>query len=1453
MQGINVGQKSLLGYLPAILIQNILNNKIKKTSKPPISIDMETVSLFADISGFTKLSEAFSKKGRTGSEFLAFCLNRYMELLINIISKNGGDIFKFAGDALLVIWPQSNNNDIITPCRRALQCALEIISKLDKLEMSKGRILSVKIGLGFGPCKVLLVGGKFDRFECLVVGEAMRQACTSECHCKGGGETVVSEDVFKKIYKYYDFVEAEPDTEHGPGDGLKYYKFIKEKTGDKIQIRADAFLMRNQFKGEILKYKYSELKKFVPAAIAIYLDIEKEVWSKESRLLTIMFLNLTIDLTHTKSEEGLQYIQKIIKCVQNCIYRTRGSLNKFLMDDKGSVLLIAWGLPPISAHDDPLRAVLTGINIINELKNLKSEKWDICGCKIGITTGCCFSGVCGNIGNRREYSLLGEIVNLSARYMQQAMKMCGEQNKKFQLVLCENTKNLIQYQIACKWVAKGKCKGFTNEFNFYEPIEDYEDIIIEKVESIIKTRRDNPIFDNNGKIIKSSLKESIFIVGRDDEINKVLDLLNLVVVNNESKFILINGILGSGKSLFLRRVLYEFFEKHKNISEKLPNLNKKNNYPFVFVTSQLPTTLTTSFNGCVGFLKKIYSRINFRHEKNKNIQYMNYTLKTNEFGENLIKNNFFHLIAFINEILNVNILSEHFNIIEEFKNELNDKYIIQFDQKNYDPYFQKRNFKGYVQEIINFFVYITKEYCEKCLKNLPLILIIEDTHLVDSNTILLLNNLHSIPKTFIACTYQNTLNPYENQVPHFFDIDEEFEFVGLSNYDDVISLIQNYCEKKKQITFRTIKQDTLRVILERSFKNNPLFILEIFESLFNQEQIYINENKVIVSSPIFIKYNEILDWSKLNLPFLIEKIVGNIIDSLKCNEIIILKHASVIGTIFDVDKLNKLNIINNITLDDLIQIIYNFSQKGVMEILYDLEPKKLVAKFAIPFLKEILYKRMLVETKNEIHLKVARLMESSKLNYLPKKMETDLLNFHLIEEEKTILDHLSDTKEDKIEQIKKEANLKIKVLKETTDKIKDIDLRVNEIDDISKNENSDIVISKGSMPIVKHGTIEKKSDKGITWVPRFVITTKTRFFYWYTSKDYEFNKQYLGMFELKNIYDIKVLRDFEFSDKKNLLQVKVSAYYKKDQLKGGRDYIFSINDKNELNSWVIVLNFLRAKSIYDEFRFTFGTINFPFTHEKNKTGWRKIKRNFHLNLGNDYYYNPKFYGFNKKKSEKKSSVYGLSTTVIAEKKEQNEIELVSKLKDKSEILLNITFGYFLGIIQNRIYNFESDLPDNILNEPNHLKKYKNNPLFKKILQENENKLNNNNISTSSINISQQNTFNFGEPKKSNEEKHLHSLLKNNKLKNKFSIEELNKYNDKSLEEEDGNNNISNRSHSIKTISNNNDLNNIAINSNGNSKKQNGVEMEVIDKLQNLQINLKDDLLEEQIKLLITKK
>lgn len=75
--------------------------------------------MFADISGFTNLTETLSKIGPEGAELIAFAINRYMELLVSAISKSGGDIFKFAGgiiyfilqDAMIVVWPPSKKEN----------------------------------------------------------------------------------------------------------------------------------------------------------------------------------------------------------------------------------------------------------------------------------------------------------------------------------------------------------------------------------------------------------------------------------------------------------------------------------------------------------------------------------------------------------------------------------------------------------------------------------------------------------------------------------------------------------------------------------------------------------------------------------------------------------------------------------------------------------------------------------------------------------------------------------------------------------------------------------------------------------------------------------------------------------------------------------------------------------------------------------------------------------------------------------------------------------------------------------------------------------------------------------------------------------------------------------------------------------------------------------------------
>ena len=62
--------------------------------------------IFADISGFTKISEACAAMGIRGNEELAFCINRYMEYMVKNIYKFGGDVIKFVGDAMIVMWPK---------------------------------------------------------------------------------------------------------------------------------------------------------------------------------------------------------------------------------------------------------------------------------------------------------------------------------------------------------------------------------------------------------------------------------------------------------------------------------------------------------------------------------------------------------------------------------------------------------------------------------------------------------------------------------------------------------------------------------------------------------------------------------------------------------------------------------------------------------------------------------------------------------------------------------------------------------------------------------------------------------------------------------------------------------------------------------------------------------------------------------------------------------------------------------------------------------------------------------------------------------------------------------------------------------------------------------------------------------------------------------------------------
>ena len=66
------------------------------------------------------------------------------------------------------------------------------------------------------------------------------------------------------------------------------------------------------------------------------------------------------------SAQTTQKLQDVFSATQESVLSFEGTINKFLVDDKGVVLLGAFGLPPLSHFgDDPVRAVMTSMRMLD--------------------------------------------------------------------------------------------------------------------------------------------------------------------------------------------------------------------------------------------------------------------------------------------------------------------------------------------------------------------------------------------------------------------------------------------------------------------------------------------------------------------------------------------------------------------------------------------------------------------------------------------------------------------------------------------------------------------------------------------------------------------------------------------------------------------------------------------------------------------------------------------------------------------------------------------------------------------------------------------------------------------------------------------------------------------------------------------------------------------------------
>ena len=126
------------------------------------------------------------------------------------------------------------------------------------------------------------------------------------------------------------------------------------------------------------------------------------------REVTTMFMSW--DSYDEAEHKDLLQLQKFFFAAQKVLAESAGFIRQFLVDDKGCVLIACWGVPTASHPDNARRAVCAAAMISRQLLRLGMKT------SIGITTGNVF---CGSVGSyvRREYAVIGDVVNLAARLM----------------------------------------------------------------------------------------------------------------------------------------------------------------------------------------------------------------------------------------------------------------------------------------------------------------------------------------------------------------------------------------------------------------------------------------------------------------------------------------------------------------------------------------------------------------------------------------------------------------------------------------------------------------------------------------------------------------------------------------------------------------------------------------------------------------------------------------------------------------------------------------------------------------------------------------------------------------------------------------------------------------------------------------------------------------------------
>lgn len=381
-------------------------------------------TVFADISGFTPLAEALASDGVQGAEELTTILNQVFEALITTASSHGGQVVKFGGDALSLIWPCEPDH-LAEAVWRAVRAAFEmqaVMTDFGTVATSQGEFaLRMKIGISAGELLEVHAGGVYDRWEYVLAGAPMADMASAENQA-GVGEIVVDEPTWQLLDGHcMDEADQTVTAHHNQPFRLSELYVFGEKVAPGfyrlVYLWSDLppapLDLPDWSRLDSAAHKVAAtLRSYIPGAISSILESGYSDMLAELKPMTVCFVGFSgIDYNHDPAAGAR--LNNFMRDAQEMIYHYEGSVNKLAVGDKGSVLLVLFGAPPFFHEDDEVRGVACALALLKVAARHHLEL------RVGLTVGPLFAGPLG-APQLREYTVIGDTVNLAARLMQKA-------------------------------------------------------------------------------------------------------------------------------------------------------------------------------------------------------------------------------------------------------------------------------------------------------------------------------------------------------------------------------------------------------------------------------------------------------------------------------------------------------------------------------------------------------------------------------------------------------------------------------------------------------------------------------------------------------------------------------------------------------------------------------------------------------------------------------------------------------------------------------------------------------------------------------------------------------------------------------------------------------------------------------------------------------------------------